>query len=673
VVGPRGAFECPEPCEDALATAVPDVRATSPLSDPDLLAGDDSSAAGTWRLGERLGQGAVATVHRVHGPGERSYAGKLLHASHEQDEAAAARFAQEAELLEGLSHDNLVRVYGRVPIDGRTVLLMELVDGPTLAERIAREAPMPAAAVVALGRGLAQGLAYAHRAGIVHRDLKPSNVLLAGGTAPKIADFGMARATSLAGARQEALTVLGTPDYMAPECLDPLAVDARTDLYALGCILFEMLAGHPPYSAATPLGVLKAHRDAPIPALPAAVPASLATLVTALLAKAPGDRPQAAEAVGDVLAELAETLERDAGERKATALATRDDAARGALARPGASRAVVPRIMVDRCTTCGAPLVAAVGVCIDCGQEIAHLEAGGCTVLVTGPGAPGDKLDAALRERLRQWLVEHPSLGLVPAPGLIKNIPRLPFPVTGRVSEPSGRSLVRALERLGLQAEVVKGGPLASPAMRAKSRALMGRAMLIVLSISGGMWGQLELGLVMMFSFAIVGIAGGTLVAANRRVTQNAKGTARPLPDAVRTAFERARAGLPAIEERRHRQGLRGVLGRVADLARDLEGDEEAAEELARASDAALAAAARLDELDRRLGALERDSASPEARALMHTRDTWASRLLTLTATLDTHAMRRAAAGARRGLAEDAESLERLRAHVEALEEVQKT
>jgi tRNA A-37 threonylcarbamoyl transferase component Bud32 len=607
--------------------------------------------AGALRLGERLGQGAVATVHRVHGPGERVYAGKRLHASHAQDEAAAARFAQEAELLEGLAHDNLVRVYGRVQVGEHLVLLMELVDGPTLAERIAREAPMPAKVVQALGRGLCEGLAYAHRAGIVHRDLKPSNVLLHAGTVPKIADFGMARATSLAGAQPDALMVLGTPDYMAPECLDPLAVDARADLYALGCILFEMLTGHPPYSAATPLGVLKAHRDAPIPALPTTVPAPLATLVTALLAKAPGDRPQAAEAVRDALDALAP----EAG--PSTALATRDAAE------------ILPARVGDRCAACGAPLVVALGVCTDCGHEIVHLEPGDHTVLVTGPGDPGDKLDAALRERLRQWLVDHPSLGLVPAPNLVKKIPRVPFPLTGRVAERGGRGLVRALERLGLQATLIKGGPLTSKAMRAKSRALMGRAALIVLSLSGGLWQSG--GVVVVLGVMVLGAAGGMLVAANRRVTQDAGGTTQPLPSSVREALERARTGLPAIEERRHRQGLRAVLGRAVDLTRDLEGDQAAAEELARACDAALVAAARLDALDRQLAALERDSATKEARALLHARDTWASRLLSLTATLDAHAMRRAAAGARRGLAEDGEALERLRAHVEALEEVQ--
>ncbi|MCX4242208.1 serine/threonine-protein kinase [Paraliomyxa miuraensis] len=599
------------------------------------------------RLGERLGQGAVASVFRVHGADGTTYAGKMLHRSHEQDEAAAARFAQEAELLEGLSHENLVRVHGRVELEGQRVLLMELCEGPTLAERIAREAPMGHEQVRELGRALSCGLAYAHQAGIVHRDLKPSNVLLAGGTVPKIADFGMARASSLAGVGAHALTVLGTPDYMAPECLDPLAVDARTDLYALGCILFEMLTGRPPFSAATPLGVLAAHRDAPVPPLPPEVPPPMRALVAGLLAKAPGDRPQAAQAVREALEAM-----------RGGALATRDETELVATAG-------------DRCGACGAPLVVALGVCVDCGQEIAHLEGGAHTVLVTGPGEPGDKLDATLRERLRQWLTDNPSLGLTPADNLVKKIPRVPFPVTGRVSERSGRSIVRALERLGMQAALVEGGPLASKAMRTKSRALMGRAALIVLSASGGLW---HMGWV---AAALVGAsavgAGVMLVSATRRVTRDEGAMARPLPAPVRRAIDRARAGLPAIEQRRHRQGLRAVLRRAVDLCSDVADDDEAAEELARACDAALAATARLDELDRRLATLDRDSASKDARALLHARDTWASRLLSLTATLDTLAMRRAAAGARRGLHEDEERLERLRAQVEALAEVQST
>nr|MCH9682433.1 serine/threonine protein kinase [Deltaproteobacteria bacterium] len=573
---------------------------------------------------------------------------KVLHDSHARDEAAAARFAQEAQLLEGLSHENLVRVYGHVTIEGARVLLMELVEGPTLADRVAREAPMTPESVRSVGRGIAAGLAHAHGAGIVHRDLKPSNVLLAGGQIPKIADFGMARASSLAGVDPGALTVLGTPDYMAPECLDPLAVDARADLYALGCILFEMLTGHPPFAAATPLGILEAHRDAPIPALPPRVPAALGTLVTSLLAKAPGDRPQAAEAVADALEAM------DTG-----ALALQPAA--------GSAVAVGPR---DRCVSCGAPLVVALGVCTDCGHEIAHIVAGDHTVLVTGPGKPGDKLDATLRERLRRWLEETPSLGLVPRANLTAKIPRVPFALTGRVSARSGETIARALKRLGMEASVVQGGPLSSKPMRAKSKTLVGRAAIIVLSCTGGLWNT---GWIAGFLAGGLVIATGTmLVGANRRVTRDARATERALPDAVAEALDRARQGLPAITERRHRQGLRGVLTRVVDLARDVPPDDpDAADELARAADAALVAAGRLDALDRQLASLDRDAASQDARDVLHDRDTWASRLLSLTATLDTLAMRKAAAGARQGQADDDQRLERLRTQVEALEEVQ--
>ncbi len=608
-----------------------------------------AAPSGPLRLGERLGQGAVATVRRVHTADGRVFAGKVLHSSHAQDEAAAARFAQEAELLEGLAHENLVRVHGHVSVDGALVLLMELVEGPTLAERIARQAPMAASATRELGAGIADGLAYAHGAGIVHRDLKPSNVLLANDVVPKIADFGMARASSLAGVDPRALTVLGTPDYMAPECLDPLAVGARTDLYALGCILFEMLTGHPPYSAATPLGILEAHRDAPIPPLPDAVPPALRALVTSLLAKAPGDRPQAAEAVRDALVGMDDTA---LAPQAATTPATSAAASR------------------DRCVSCGAPLVVPLGVCTDCGAQMAYVVAGDHTVLVTGPGEPGDKLDAELRERLRRWLTETPSLGLRPRANLTKKIPRVPFAVTGKVSERSGQTLVHALEGLGLEATMVRGGPLASKAMRAKSKTLIGRASLIVLSCTGGLW---QTGWVAgILAAGLVTATGTMLVAANRRVTRDASSSERALPDAVRASLDRARQGLPAIEQRRHRQGLRAVLARVVDLARDVPADDlQGAQELARAADAALVAANRLDRLDQQLAALDRDAASQDARDRLHDRDTWASRLLSLTAGLDAFAMRRAAAGARRGLAQDEDRLDQLRAHVEALEEVQ--
>ncbi|MCA9317961.1 MAG: serine/threonine protein kinase, partial [Planctomycetes bacterium] len=182
-----------------------------------------------------------------------------------------ARFLQEAALLRRLAHPNLVRVVEIAAVAGRPMLVMERIDGPDLAAWIARDAPLEESQLLAIGRGVASGLAHAHAAGVIHRDLKPGNVLLQDNDPapiPKIGDFGMARASSLDGVDHQAMTVVGTPDYMAPESIDPLAVDPRSDLYALGCILFEMATGRPPYGAATPLGLLHLHRTAPIPALP---------------------------------------------------------------------------------------------------------------------------------------------------------------------------------------------------------------------------------------------------------------------------------------------------------------------------------------------------------------------------------------------------------------------
>jgi len=308
-------------------------------------------------------------------------------------------------------------------------------------------------------------------------------------------------------------------------------------------------------------------------------------------------------------------------------------------------------------------------VCAECDQPLAHLVAGRYTVLVVGPGEPGDKLDAALRERLRRWLHDNPSVGLSATPGLDKRIPRVPFPVTGRVSQPSGQSIARVLEGLGLEVQVIEGGPMSSPLMRKKAKTLTGRAAIIAMSASTGLW-HLGWAWVLMLVAMVVG-TGAMVVASARRVTRDAGTSTRAMPPAIRDALARARRALPAVELRRHRQSLRAVLGRVVDLAPEVGDDDEATQELARAADAALVATSQLDALDRKLTALDRDDASEGARSLLHARDTWATRLLSLTATLDAYAMRRAAAGARQGMHDDEEQLDQLRAHVEALEEVQ--
>lgn len=604
------------------------------------------------RLGEDLGQGAVATVVLVTDEHGHRFAGKILHASHGHDDAAKARFAQEGQLARDVVDDNVVRVYGRREIEGRDVLLMELVDGEDLGTFIARHGAEGIAIdeVVALLDGIAAGLAAAHAAGIVHRDLKPSNVLLSstddGAVVPKIADFGMARASSLAGVGSDAMTVLGTPDYMAPESLDPLAVDGRTDLYALGCIAFELCSGHPPYSAATPFGVLQAHRSEPIPALPERVPPRLAELVASLLAKSPADRPQAAEAVREHLAALGGPV---------TALALTDAGS-------------------DRCSRCSGPLVPGLAVCLGCGQSAVLLEDGAASVVVTGPGEIGDKLDSALRDRLVRWLEASPRLGLSATKALEGRIPRVPFTLVRGVSEPTADAIVQSLQPLGLVAQATPGPPAKLPAMSKKIRSMAGRGAAVaagtIASMSGTMaqnpW-MLVAGL-LAFLVVIGVVVGRTLASGTKRT--HAKRTALPPP--VQAALGRVEKAAPGIEHARHREALRAVVGRVLALAPDQAGgDPERTEELATAIDAATAAAGRLDTLDRQLAERGMSEASEATRALLHERDTWSARLLRLSATLESIGVRTAVAKAKAGDADDDAALDDLRAQVEALEEVQ--
>jgi hypothetical protein len=606
------------------------------------------------RLGETIGHGAVARVVRVHGP-HGDLAGKILHASHAFDEAAKARFAQEAELCRSLRHDNIVAIEGLVTIEGASVLLMELVDGPSLATLVAREAPLPEATLVAIARGIASGLAAAHRAGVVHRDLKPANVLLTREGVPKIADFGMARATSLSGVESHAMTVLGTPDTMAPESIDPLAVDARTDLYALGCIMHEMATGRPPYSAATPMGVLAAHRRAEVPALPEPYSRALDALCRALLSKSPADRPQAAEAVVTALDAIA------SGESTA-------------LVRPADLEAA------GRCGSCGAPRISGVATCLRCGTPGLRLERGDYGVFVVGPGEPGDKLDSTLRQRLRELLHENPQLGIAPSRGLERRIPRLPIVLVTGVDEVGARRFAEALGRRGMVVEVHEGGVLSHPPMRAKVRSLSLRALAIAgttFASTIGAW-QNVWGMAIA-SVALVAVVVVTAVASVRKATRSIAGREAALPPQLRAAVGRLERALPAIDAARHRDGLRGVVARAVALApaakdeddgpRDPDLDEVDAE-LARAVDTATAAAARLSELDDALSRADLGDGRPETREILHARDTWASRLAALTSALDALALRRAAARARAGTADDVDLLASLRAHVEALEEV---
>lgn len=600
-----------------------------------------------FRIGDEIGRGALGRVVRLHDDvtGE-AFAGKILHASHRHDDRALARFAGEAEIVADLRHPNLVAIHGIEEVGAERVLRMELVDGDSLARLLAREGPLPAARIAEIGRGIAAGLGAAHDAGLVHRDLKPENVLIAAGDLPKIADFGLARACSFAGVEREAFAVVGTPDTMAPESIDPLSVDPRSDLYALGCILFELTTGHPPYRAATAFAVLEAHRRAPIPDLAAGPerPPGLVALIRWLLAKSPADRPQSASIVERALADL--------------------DHARDMVAA-----AVPPAERLGRCAACNDAVVPGVAVCFGCGAVQLLLEPGDHSVFVTGPGELTAKLGSALRQKLVDWLRANPAIGLDPTP-LAEKGPRLPFVIASGIRDDSARALAGALEALGFTAEVVRGGRFSLPAMRSKAWSMSGRIGVAILV--SGVWAFHNLPALLLGPVAgvaaIAAIAGGWTTA-GRQVTRLALGGGQR-PQSMAQALGRVTAIVPTIAQRRHRETLRGVVERAL-ACRDLvaEHSPTADADLGELIDLAALAASRVDQLETQLAAADRRDESDDDRRRMLGRDQWAARLLSTSAFLDALRARYATVAASPG-GGGHELLEELRFQIEALEQV---
>jgi len=628
-------------------------------------------SADQLELRDEIGVGAVATVVRaIDRSTGHGYAVKILHERNARDPTAARRFTREVELARTLRAGNIVAVHGALDLHGRQALLMELVEGPTLAELIARDAPLETLRLLKLARDIARGLAVAHAGGVIHRDLKPANVLIANaGTdaeIAKIADFGMARATSFAGVDRESMTVLGTPDYMAPETLDPLAVDPRTDLYALGCIMLEMASGRPPFSAPTPFAVLDAHRNRPAPSLPEQYGPELRELVRALLEKQPSDRPHAASAVVEVLDAL--ILRRHAGTD-------------GDPGQPRATRALAlarPRDLLDaavsgRCARCGAPIVVGVRVCLECGLLRVAVEPGSWSVFVTGPGEVGDKLGAVLRDRLLTWLRANPDSGLGVGT-LARRIPRLPFPLVLRISEASARALAASLASLGIHAEPRVGGRFAHGGMTEKVVRIGARRGKVALPL-------LILGLpVVLLLFVVLlpllPVYLGTIAWWTSRPSLQANhGQPLALPRGVDEHLRVVERKVPRLGPR-HRPQLRAVVQRVLALL-EATPESQRAEldaEMAHALNVASVAAERMDELDGIVSRPDFDSGDPEQRKDLQERDMWSARMLELTATLDALVARQTAARqATRGAAlEQRSELDELRDRVEALEEIQR-
>ncbi len=268
--------------------------------------------ADRYHILKRIGEGGMGRVYLgEHVKMNRQCAIKVMSPALVNDAESAARFAREASNAARIIHPNVAAVFDYGESEGLIYLVMEYVDGEPLSRLLAREAPLGLDRAIEITRQIADGLGAAHELGIIHRDLKPDNILItrtrAGKEVAKVVDFGIAKA--MLESVEEGLTrtgqVIGTPEFMSPEQLLGDPVDARADLYALGCMFHMMLTAAPPFDAKTRELMIKRRlsEDAPhVHAIDPGIPESVAGIVARLLARTPGDRYGSAAELRDALA-----------------------------------------------------------------------------------------------------------------------------------------------------------------------------------------------------------------------------------------------------------------------------------------------------------------------------------------------------------------------------------
>jgi len=288
----------------ALATLLADRGLLTSFQVSALSAGRGAALqVGNYDIIDRLGAGGMGTVFKArHRRMKRIVALKVLAANLSKNELFVKRFQREVETIAALGHPNVVMAYDADEAEVGHFLVMEFVNGLDLAACVQRAGPFPLGRAIHCILQAARGLAYAHSQAIVHRDIKPHNLLLDEHGVVKVTDLGLARLNHgaegpTAGADVTmAGGVIGTADYMPPEqAIDSTTIDHRADIYSLGCTLFYLLTGKPPYTAPTIMSILLKHREAPIPSLTEArseVPPQLDDLFRRMMAKQPEQRVQ---------------------------------------------------------------------------------------------------------------------------------------------------------------------------------------------------------------------------------------------------------------------------------------------------------------------------------------------------------------------------------------------
>jgi serine/threonine-protein kinase len=404
---------------------------------------------GRYEVVRRIARGGMATVYlAVDRRLDRDVALKVMHPHLAEGAAGAdfvARFRREARAAARLTHPGLVGVHDQ-GVDGETsYLTMEYVDGVNLRRHLAERGSLAVGEALDVAEQVLDALAAAHRAGLVHRDVKPENVLIAADGRVKVADFGLARAVTEVTSTTTG-TVFGTVAYLAPELVVSGASDARTDVYAAGVLLYEMLTGTQPFRGETPIQIAFQHvnSDVPAPSDTASwLPAEVDELVGALAAREPDDRPADAAAALALLRRTRTALD------EAT-LSRRVD--------------VAPAVELPRATDVGATADdRAAGSDLGDDEEPGHattrIDAPGSTVaLPIGMVSAADAAGPAPRRRRWWWLAAATALVLALAGGTWWYVAAGPgaYTTVPAVTELTQEEAVAALDRLGLEAEAVQ-------------------------------------------------------------------------------------------------------------------------------------------------------------------------------------------------------------------------